>query len=366
MNAISRTPKLHREELLKHVYLPSLVWLAYTASILDVSSAPLLRSLGEIYTALDINKDPYVLRLQAEESASAQRQLKKALLSGKTYCQDEIKSLYNKSVDIYHELGGWAAEFYIISCIQRFQRRDEDDFNDFVALEHEERAYLRSILNRISMHLDTPSFQGDGPRISPKVRCLIRFLVGEVDAEFTGLVFVKTRAAVAVLAHLLSIHPSLKDMVRVSTFVGTSVSANRKSTLGELLDVRLQRETLDDLRCGRRNLVIATTVLEEGIDVSACNLVVCFEKPANLKSFIQRRGRARKFGSKFVIMQEQGDKHVPVSDWQELEEVMKQVYMNDMRNLQQIQDLEAVEEDSRGFQVEATGSFTPPCTYVTP
>lgn len=365
MNAISRTPRLHREGMLQYVHLPSLVWLDYTASVLAFTSARILQSLGEVYAALDINEDPYVLSLRADGSADAQRRLKNALRSDKTDSRDEIKGLYNKAIDIYHELGPWPADFYITSCIAKFQKRDEGSFCDLAALDQEEDTYLRTALNSIKIPLDTCSFQEDEKQISPKMQRLINFLIEEGGPDFTGLIFVKTRAAVAVLAHLLSIHPVLQDLVRVSTFVGTSSSSKRKSSIGDLLDVRLQRETLDDLRFGRRNLVIATTVLEEGIDVSACNVVICFERPANLRSFIQRRGRARKSGSKFVIMQEKENNEVPISEWQELENEMKGVYMDHMRSLQGIHDLEAVEEDSRCFQVETSGSFHPAfCTML--
>ncbi|KAK5548299.1 Dicer-like protein 2, partial [Exophiala xenobiotica] len=51
-----------------------------------------------------------------------------------------------------------------------------------------------------------------------------------------------------------------------------------------------------------KNLIIETDVLEEGIDVTACNLVVCFDVPSNLKPFLQRRGRARQEQSTFAIL----------------------------------------------------------------
>lgn len=47
---------------------------------------------------------------------------------------------------------------------------------------------------------------------------------------------------------------------------------------------------------GRRNLIFATEVLEEGIDVPQCSLAVIFNLKSNLKSFIQSRGRARHKG----------------------------------------------------------------------
>ncbi|KAK5201922.1 Dicer-like protein 2, partial [Exophiala xenobiotica] len=62
------------------------------------------------------------------------------------------------------------------------------------------------------------------------------------------------------------------------------------------------REALTDLRAKAKNLIIETDVLEEGIDVTACNLVVCFDVPSNLKPFLQRRGRARQEQSTFAIL----------------------------------------------------------------
>ncbi|KAK5188552.1 Dicer-like protein 2 [Exophiala xenobiotica] len=64
----------------------------------------------------------------------------------------------------------------------------------------------------------------------------------------------------------------------------------------------ISREALTDLRAKAKNLIIETDVLEEGIDVTACNLVVCFDVPSNLKPFLQRRGRARQEQSTFAIL----------------------------------------------------------------
>ena len=189
---------------------------------------------------------------------------------------------------------------------------------------------------------------------TPKVRTLIQCL-REMDARtFSGLIFVRTRVEVAVLSHILSIEvPEYK----IATFVGESGFSGRRNTIGDLADPKNQKGTLDDLRLGRRDLIVATNALEEGIDVSACNVVICFDRPPNLKSFIQRRGRARKAASKFVIMfEDDGLQSSAISTWHELEEEMRRRCMDESRLHENIQRLESVEETAdREFLVQSTG-----------
>lgn len=53
-----------------------------------------------------------------------------------------------------------------------------------------------------------------------------------------------------------------------------------------------QSEILKQFRTGITKLIIATTVLEEGLDVPSCNLVVRFSAPETYRQFVQSRGRA--------------------------------------------------------------------------
>lgn len=137
--------------------------------------------------------------------------------------------------------------------------------------------------------------------------------------------------------------------------MGTSQHSKRSQGIGELLDVDASRDALSLFRAGKLDLVVATSVLEEGLDVPECNLVICFEKPANLKSFVQRRGRARHQDSKLILLLDiDGDK---LQEWAQLEADMKAIYEDEMRRLEELLVTEDSEgHDGRVFRVESTNA----------
>ena len=185
--------------------------------------------------------------------------------------------------------------------------------------------------------------------MSPKVQTLIDFLRKEQAPDFSGLIFARTRAEVAVLSHLLA---EQIPYFEISTFVGASNFSGRKAAISELSEASNQKTTLDDLRQGRKNLIVSTNALEEGVDVSRCKLVVCFDRPPNLKSFIQRRGRARELTSKYVIMFESEQSSKVLPNFTSLEAQMKETYMDESRRLEQIRDEEdALEEVPCGQEI---------------
>ena len=62
-----------------------------------------------------------------------------------------------------------------------------------------------------------------------------------------------------------------------------------------LLDdrARIRMENIDLFNKGTSQILVATASMEEGIDIQACNVVICFDKFHNVKSHVQRAGRAR-------------------------------------------------------------------------
>lgn len=157
------------------------------------------------------------------------------------------------------------------------------------------------------------------------------------------------------LGHILATHPKVNKMFRTGVMVGVSSVPGVKRDFLDLPGTGAQL-ALEEFRADRKNLLVATSVLEEGIDVPACNLIVCVDKPANLKSFIQRRGRARMRESHLYIFVDEKDAGAP-TNWEELEAEMKRQYEDEMRELQNIKALEDIEEiEYPELHIESTGA----------
>lgn len=257
LNAISRTPKLHREELFKFVHRPELIRLDYSPSSTNFVASPALESLGAVFEGLDIKQDPWIIKMKSDQPES--NALREAMINHKTYCHDRIKGLYDKALAIFTELGSSAADYYIHQSIQKFQRQAVDGSYAIEGLKETEKDYLRQKFGQVEI----PNQAADSMQfVTPKVWTLIDFVESEEAAAFSGLIFVRTRAEVAVLSHLLSIHVA---SFSISTFVGASSFSGRKNTVGELADIKNQKDTLDDLRYGSNHLVVTTSALEEGM-----------------------------------------------------------------------------------------------------
>ncbi|XPS72365.1 Dicer-like protein 2 [Ascochyta lentis] len=359
MHAVAKTPKKSRSELAQHVHQPELIRVDYEVETQQTCQSQLLVALSRSYAEYDLMQDPYtkdILQKQ-QNGVDVARQLQKLFVSQKTYCTEQLKTLTTKSRDMMQELGPSAVDWYLHQCMARFERTvcDAEQLLDW---SNEEKVHLLHVLRRLPFsEPPTPALSVD--HVSQKVEALIDTLVREArdNPNFTGLVFVEQRVWVAVLAELLSVHPRTRDLFRVGTFLGTSQSGKRKAMIATFAEPKNQQTTLEDFRAGKINLILATSVLEEGIDVSSCHLVICFERPKNLKSFVQRRGRARMQESKYFVFMPQVGGGRPPESWEALEQEMKRAYLDDLRQAKLADTNEMEEEEgSRYFEVKATGA----------
>lgn len=64
------------------------------------------------------------------------------------------------------------------------------------------------------------------------------------------------------------------------------------------------KEVLDGLRSGKSNVLIATSIVEEGVDIDACSFVIAFDSIQTTKAYVQMKGRARRQHAKFFVFQD--------------------------------------------------------------
>ncbi|OAA69617.1 Ribonuclease III [Cordyceps fumosorosea ARSEF 2679] len=338
LNAKCISPSLHREELVKHVKRPRLGIIECESTETEHHTAAMV-SLQQEYAKMDILEDPYVVSLQAQKTDRSKRRLQSVLANQKTWSRLQMSSLLNRSRTIRRLLGPWAADLYIWRAKRSFLQKLESAVPSLDGWVPEETLYISRILRDIAALEPTPRPTGLDS-VSDKVRLLLRELI-EFEGKATGIVFVQERATAAVLTTLLESVPGIRDRYRVGCMVGTSHNQLRKRDLCEYFNSK-DLKTLHEFRQGKINLLVATSVLEEGIDVPACNLVICFDSPQSPKSFIQRRGRARMQDSRLLLFTHKGS--AIVEQWAVFEEEIQKLCQDSERERQQLQTLERLDE----------------------
>ncbi|KAF5684693.1 Dicer 2 [Fusarium circinatum] len=351
MDAICVTPTIHREQLLKHINKPHLVRSLYEVTKIPPRT-PLMQQLQSEYSNMDIAKDPEVLKLKAlvANDEKKREKLMDVIMKHDTFSQQQIKGLWNKSREILAELGSWAADYYISQMIKNFLGRIDEPSTFTDAWSNEDRTYLAGHLRRINIGVSDNSPPTE-QTVSHKTSRLIHELL-EAKNDAVGIIFVKERTAVHTLCKLLNNYPPIKDRYKVGAIVGSSSYGLQKQ---KVYEYPIGAENvLEEFRSGAIDLLVATSVLEEGIDVPACNLVVSFDEIATLKSFIQRRGRARKQESKMIALMSSG---ADTRAWEDLEIGMKERYEDDQRELDRLDKQAWAEDiDSTCYIVKSTGA----------
>jgi len=121
-----------------------------------------------------------------------------------------------------------------------------------------------------------------------------------------------------------------------------------------------QEDTLADFKDGEKNLIVATAVAEEGIDIQACGSVIRWDPPQNMASWAQSRGRARKKRSTFTMMFEEGSKQqADIARWEEIERQMRALIYDPSREMTLKEDIledGKEEDDDMIYEIAATGS----------
>lgn len=382
MDCVIRAPRLNRAELAQFVHRPVFQHVMY-----DMWSAPPfstnLTSISNIIQSLRIDDDPYIVALRKQLSQAepyspeyfrTDQKLSKTIRNQNTFTLKGLRDFERAASDILHDLGPWAVDWYVWRVVEK-ARDAVNPYNTIMtSWKTSEKEHLLKILNQVVL---TPiSYHPDdiADDSSNKVQQLITTLLNEKletearDEVYSGLIFVQRRDSVIALAEVINHHPFTKGHFRIGILLGTSDSGHRHSFLD--ITRKLARDTQEDtmahFRSGELNLIVATAVAEEGLDIQACGSVIRWDPPPNMASWAQSRGRARKERSTFTLMFARGSQsQQDVQKWERLEQQMVEKYNDPTRGLvledELMTGIEDDDYDDQFFTIESTG-----CVFLFP
>uniref|UniRef100_A0AAY4BGV2 RNA helicase n=1 Tax=Denticeps clupeoides TaxID=299321 RepID=A0AAY4BGV2_9TELE len=129
---------------------------------------------------------------------------------------------------------------------------------------------------------------------------ILKEFMGREEAR--GIIFTKTRLSAIALNQWISENKKFEACgVRASHLIGGGdQSVVKPMTSAE------QKDILNKFRLGDINLLIATTVAEEGLDIKECNVVIRYGLVTNEIAMIQARGRGRAEDSSYTLVEMEG------------------------------------------------------------
>ncbi|XP_069717331.1 interferon-induced helicase C domain-containing protein 1 [Phaenicophaeus curvirostris] len=116
--------------------------------------------------------------------------------------------------------------------------------------------------------------------------------------EPRGIIFTKTRLSAFALFQWIKDNPKFEEVgIKAHYLIGAGHNSEVKP-----MTQNAQREVIDKFRGGNVNLLIATAVAEEGLDIKECNIVICYGHVTNEIAMVQTRGRARADESTYALV----------------------------------------------------------------
>lgn len=113
-----------------------------------------------------------------------------------------------------------------------------------------------------------------------------------------GIIFTKTRQSTFALCQWIDDNEKFKDVgIRAHYIIGAGANSDFIS-----MTQNEQKKVIQKFSTGEVNLLIATSVAEEGLDIKECNIVILYGLKPNEIEMVQTRGRARALESAVILL----------------------------------------------------------------
>ncbi|XP_049629322.1 interferon-induced helicase C domain-containing protein 1 [Suncus etruscus] len=135
-----------------------------------------------------------------------------------------------------------------------------------------------------------------------KLRSTIMEQFTKTEETARGIIFTKTRLSAYALSQWITENKKFAEVgVKAHHLIGAGHSSEFKP-----MTQNEQRDVISKFRTGKINLLIATTVAEEGLDIKECNIVIRYGLVTNEIAMVQARGRARADESTYILVASSG------------------------------------------------------------
>ncbi|CAF3332479.1 unnamed protein product [Rotaria sp. Silwood2] len=130
---------------------------------------------------------------------------------------------------------------------------------------------------------------------SSKVLNVFYRIKQDVDSDSLGrcIVFVQRIYTAIILNQLLNFLSERFPADNTKRLKIKYLTGQKSSVGSTAMTAIYQRQTIKEFQAGAINVLVATAVVEEGLDIPKCNLVFRFNRPPNFSSYMQSKGRAR-------------------------------------------------------------------------
>lgn len=167
---------------------------------------------------------------------------------------------------------------------------------------------------------------------SPKIQQLLQFLsehlkTPEKADKMKALIFVQRRHTAKIIYHVIKRYAAATNLpVRPDFMVGNNNPI--PESIEAILQNKFNRDVIRRFERNETNLIVASSVLEEGVDLQVCNMVINLDGPQSFRSYLQTKGRARLPESEYVIFVndiKRNDINRKLQEWQKTDAKLKEV-----------------------------------------
>ncbi|NWR72451.1 IFIH1 protein, partial [Centropus unirufus] len=271
-----------------------------------------IQNYCQLHPKSELGTQPYEQWVIREERRAAKEEKRKERV-----CAEHLKK-YNdalqindtiRMVDAYNHLNNFYKEEKSKKTVKS---DDDDDSGDEAAVSKQDETdeFLIGLFNAKKKQLK--ELAGKPEYENEKLIQLRNTLMEEFTKteEPRGIIFTKTRLSAFALFQWIKDNPKFEEVgIKAHYLIGAGHNSEMKP-----MTQNEQREVIDKFRSGNVNLLIATTVAEEGLDIKECNIVIRYGLVTNEIAMLQARGRARADESTYALVASSGSGAVERED----------------------------------------------------